>query len=491
MNQDLLKNLNLSVYKIASETELERILDAGLNDLYQSVFAAPPYNEKFTATEVEETFNSYFQSGGNIFVAVDNNGTPVAFVTSVPLKSDFGVASVAKDRVAVDKTAYFAEDGVTTELRQQGISAAMKSLLISACRESGFESLLLRTSAYNYRQISAVNKAGGYTLSGLFQQVTSTRSDGKMTQDTRSFYNFDLTESEAKQNLLTLERVTIVRPGGNDTAIVWDNVPRELQGSLSKRIQSTYPGIEQVMFVEEGKDGLVRGQMAGGEFCGNATRSLGYLVMQGKDGYATLEVSGAKQPMSVKIENGMAQTSLPVKSSLESAQANGDDYIVHLDGISFVITSKSSVLGDRVLSEGNPDKQKEIVLAALQANGFATEYPASGVMVIDRQNDGSFKLEPFVYVRDTGTLYYESGCGSGSTSVGVMVAKESGLPVKNLRITQPSGMDLLVSIDREEESFKGATVNGPIEVLFDGRMHINAPAVKKEISADVPIAQVS
>lgn len=491
MNQDILNNLNLSVYKITTEVQLKKILDEGLNDLYQSAFAGPPYNEKFTAKEVEDTFNSYFQSGANIFVAVDNRGTPVAFVTSVPLQSDFSVASVARNHVTVDKTAYFAEDGVTTELRQQGVSAAMKSLLISACRESGFEALLLRTNAYNYRQISAVNKAGGYTLTGLFQQVTSTRSDGKTTQDTRSFYNFDLTESRAQQNLLTLERVTIVRPGGNDTAIVWDDVPRELQGSLSKRIQATYPGIEQVMFVEEGKDGLVRGQMAGGEFCGNATRSLGYLVMEGKDGYATLEVSGAKQSMSVKVENGMAQTSLPVKSSLESAQASGDNYIVHLDGISFVITSKENVLGNRVLSEENPDKQKEIVLVALQENGFATEFPASGVMVIDKQNDGSFKLEPFVYVRDTGTLYYESGCGSGSTSVGVMVAKESGLPVKNLRITQPSGMDLLVSIDREETSFKSATVNGPIEVLFDGRMHINAPAVKKEIAVDAPTFQVS
>ncbi|MBP9846923.1 MAG: hypothetical protein KBD43_12775 [Saprospiraceae bacterium] len=491
MNQDILKNLNLSVYKISSEEELKGILDGGLNALYQEVFADPPYNEKFTSTEVEETFRAYFQSGANIFVVLNSSEKPVAFVTSVPLKSDFGVAIVAGSRVDVERTAYFAEDGVVSDLRQKGVSAAMKSILISACRESGFEALLLRTSAYNYRQISAVNKAGGYTLSGLFQQVTSTRSDGKMTQDTRFFYNFDLTESNKQQDLLTLERVTIVRPGGNDTAIVWDDVPRELQGSLSKKIQATYPGIEQVMFVEEGKNGLVRGQMAGGEFCGNATRSLGYLIMDGKDGNATLEVSGANQPMSVQIDNGMAKTSLPVKSSLDSAQPDGDDYIVHLDGISFVITSKANTLGDRVLSETNPDKQKEIVLGALKKNGFATDYPASGVMVIDKQDDDSYKLEPFVYVRDTGTLYYESGCGSGSTSVGVMVAKESGLPVKNLRITQPSGMDLLVSIDREANAFKGATVNGPIEILFDGRMHIAAPKTTKEASVSTPTAQVS
>ena len=104
MNQDILKNLNLSVYKISSEEELKGILDGGLNALYQEVFADPPYNEKFTSTEVEETFRAYFQSGANIFVVLNSSEKPVAFVTSVPLKSDFGVAIVAGSRVDVERT---------------------------------------------------------------------------------------------------------------------------------------------------------------------------------------------------------------------------------------------------------------------------------------------------------------------------------------------------------------------------------------------------
>ncbi|OFW86912.1 MAG: hypothetical protein A3B66_07255 [Alphaproteobacteria bacterium RIFCSPHIGHO2_02_FULL_46_13] len=474
MNKEL--QPSVEVRRIETSAELKNVLESGLNDLYQRVFAAPPYNEKFTTDEVIDIFLSYFESGGIIFVAKDDTDKPVAFVTAVPLKSEFNVAALVSKNVDINCSSYFAEDGVAENLRKNGISARMKAILLSACQQEGYESLILRTSVYNYKQISAVNKAGGVVIAGLFQNVSSPRADGTMTQDTRSFYKFDL-DANTASNKTVLERVTIVRPGGNDTAIVWDDIPREEQGTLSKRIQSTYPGIEQVMFVERGQNGLVRGQMAGGEFCGNATRSLGYLVREGRDGQAFLEISGASQPMSVVVESGMAQTSLPVKEDLNSAQPSGDDYIVHLDGISFIITAKDSVLGATILSQQDTEQQKAMALNALREKGLSDRYPASGVMIIDRQSENSFKVEPFVYVRDTGTLYYETGCGSGSTSIGIMVAKESGSSVKNLKITQPSGMDLLVSINRDEEKFESATVNGPIEILFDGRMHIASPEV--------------
>lgn len=472
----------LSTTRVQSHEDLRRALNNGLGALYQRVFAEPPYNESFQEKEAEDIFHAYLQQGGKIFVTINDLGRPVAFVASVPLQADFSVAAAAGGFVNPEQTAYFAEDGVENNLRQMGLSAQLKQMLIAACKADRLETLILRTSIYNYKQISAVNKAGGSVISGLFQQVTSTRSDGTMGQDARSFYTFDL-QSDNPQAVTTLNRVTIVRPGGNDTAIVWDDVARERQGALSKKIQATYPGIEQVMFVERGTNGMTRGQMAGGEFCGNATRSLGYLLKDGKDGEVTLEVSGASQPMRVRIKDGMAETSLPVKESLDSAQKDGNNYIVHLDGISFVITSSQDDMGQKILSAKGEDAQKQVVMAILEKNGFARAYPASGIMVAEAQSDGTFRMEPFVFVRDTGTLYYETGCGSGSTSVGVMVAKETGASVSNLKIRQPSGMDLFVSIDRDSNGFKGATVNGPIEIVFDGRMHIADPIPKKSQEA--------
>jgi len=486
MENNILKDYGLTAYKLTSEQDLQDALEAGLIKLYQDVFADPPYNESFEAEEVKEIFFSYLNSGGHIFVANNETGRPVAFVASAPLKSDFSVAAAVNGQVSLEKTAYFAEDGVEKTLRQKGISAEMKKMLLSSCSADGLETLLLRTSASNYKQISAVNKAGGCVVAGLFQQVTSTRLDGTMEQDARSFYTFDLNTVDPS-TITTLDRVTIARPGGNDTAIVWDQVSREQQGPLSKKIQATYPGIEQVMFVEDAGNGVKRGQMAGGELCGNATRSLGYLLLEGKDGEIALDVSGANEPMTVLVSNGMAQTSLPVKEDLNSAQQDGNNYIVHLDGISFVITSSKDEMGQKILSAQGEDAQKAVVMDILNNNGFAKDYPASGIMVAEPQEDGSFKMEPFVYVRDTGTLYYETGCGSGSTSVGVMVAKETGLPVDKLKITQPSGMDLLVSIDRDSNSFKGALVNGPIEIVFDGRMYIAEPNQKKTLDKKLAV----
>ena len=102
-------------------------------------------------------------------------------------------------------------------------------------------------------------------------------------------------------------------------------------------------------------------------------------------------------------------------------------------------------------------------------DGFLDKYSASGIMIADKNSDGKYRLEPFVYVRDVETLFYETGCGSGSTSIGLLIAKQSGKSISNLKITQPSGMDLIVSVDRDEKLFKSASVDGPIEILFDGR----------------------
>ena len=119
-----------------------------------------------------------------------------------------------------------------------------------------------------------------------------------------------------------LKRVVIVRPGGNDTAIIFDSIPRGEQVELSLRIQKAYPGIEQVMFVERGMQERVRGQMAGGEFCGNTTRSLGFVLRDGKEGMETIEVSGANQPACVFVSGGGAKTSIPLRPGFDSIRKN-------------------------------------------------------------------------------------------------------------------------------------------------------------------------
>ena len=266
-----------------------------------------------------------------------------------------------------------------------------------------------------------------------------------------------------------LDRVTIARPGGNDTAIVWDRVPRGGQQDMARRIQENYPGVEQVMFVEDGP----YGRMTGGEFCGNATRSLGYLLLGRSHGSVTFGVSGASKPVTVVVDDRGARTSIPAYAALDSVQhdpATGA-HRVDIEGISFLVDRTDGVLGKRIAGEMHA--KKRAVLRILEESGLAAEKAASGVILLeDAGENGVDALHPYVYVRDTKTLYYETACGSGTTAAGLVAAKTAGRSVLNRAFRQPSGMDLIVSVERDGTAFLNASVGGPVEIVFDGPMYL-------------------
>ena len=436
------RETGLRIVKIEAQEQLGTFLNAGLAVLYQTVFAGPPYNEKFSTEEVKDIFQEFLDKKGNIFVALNpQDNKPVAFVVSVPLRMEFALAKLVKKNININEAAYFAEDCVAEDYRRNGLSGKMKKLLIETNSIDGLKKLLLRTNQCNYKQISAVNKSGGTVIPGLFNEVVSKRGDGTMITDKRAFYTFDTKtyERDAAQAEV-LERVVIVRPGGNDTALVFDQIPRTEQGPLSLRIQKTYPGIEQVMFVEKGAKENIRGQMAGGEFCGNATRSLGFVLRDGKEGAVTLEVSGANEPAQVFVSDSGAKTSIPLKPDFDAIRKIPEtgEYIVDMDGISFLVTTPDQVTGRKVLSLDDEDERKVLVQKILEEKDLAKR-PASGVLIARKMGGDSYEIDPFVFVRDTGTLYYESGCGSGSTALGAVIALENNKSVEGLAVVQPSG----------------------------------------------------
>ena len=167
---------------------------------------------------------------------------------------------------------------------------------------------------------------------------------------------------------------SIVRPGGNDTAVVWDNVTRQQQAAIASLIQKTYPGIEQVMFVERNPEtGKIRGQMAGGEFCGNATRSLGYLLLNGKEGSIDLEVSGTSQPMTVMVKDGSAQTMIPINKNLSSVVTlDNGEMVVNLEGISHLITCTHQPSAQRMAGCVSDEMRKDMAKQILVENNLAT-----------------------------------------------------------------------------------------------------------------------
>jgi diaminopimelate epimerase len=157
-------------------------------------------------------------------------------------------------------------------------------------------------------------------------------------------------------------------------------------------------------------------------------------------------------------------------NNLDCVQIDKNGYQVIMDGIAFLIIDKSKFptgIG------------KQAALDILNKKGLAMRYPASGLIILDGKSDNKYAIDPYVYVRDTGTLYYETGCGSGTSAVGLMLSKKSGRSLDNIEIQQPSGMILYVSIDRNGREFLSASVNGPIEILSEQSITVSLPSMKQ------------
>lgn len=267
LQQQVEKETGLCIVRIQTEKELNMYLDKGLDALYRDVFGGPPYNEKFTLEEVRDIFRGFIREQGQVYIALDdeNGNKPVAFVTSVPLTSAFNIASAVKGSVKAKNAAYFAEDGVDVNYRRKGISAQMKKLLLAACSVDDLKEVVLRTSANNYAQISAVNKAGGIVIRKAKQEVPRTQTDGSVVIDKNAFYLFD----QFSKTKNTLECVTVVRDAeGRDTAFVndksFDVKSRTLVGKWFDKarenywkndILETYPGIAKVVFNQPAPEG--------------------------------------------------------------------------------------------------------------------------------------------------------------------------------------------------------------------------------------------
>lgn len=85
--------------------------------------------------------------------------------------------------------------------------------------------------------------------------------------------------------------LTILNPGGNITALA-EGIPasRPLRKTINDEVMKVFPEVEQVGFLDRP---IPRLEMAGGEFCGNATRCAAYLLLGGEPGKISLNVSGA------------------------------------------------------------------------------------------------------------------------------------------------------------------------------------------------------
>jgi len=257
----------------------------------------------------------------------------------------------------------------------------------------------------------------------------------------------------------SINEITILRPGGNDTALVplLLELP-EQRKKLNDAIMSAYPNVEQVGFysLQPNKEFDARLIMAGGEFCGNATRSTTLLALGGNSGEIKIKVSGTEQILKAGINSDLTVwAQMPIIKDFSSIQRIDDLTIVSLEGITHVISFL-------------PFTDKET--AKLKANQILENLdlkmtkPAAGVLFLT-ENTSGIKMNPFVWVRDIETFFYETACASGTTAVGLAKSFRENQSLQNLPIIQPSGEVIYVSVEKGPEEFVEAIISGPVQIL--------------------------
>lgn len=258
-------------------------------------------------------------------------------------------------------------------------------------------------------------------------------------------------------------RFDILRPGGNNTALVRGIITDpEKRKKINDQIMKFYPNVEQVGFINlQENPELV---MAGGEFCGNATRSTIWLALNGNAGEIMIQVSGVTSQLRAGItSNGEAYSQMPVYENPEKIQKDSDptNFIVEMEGITHLIRFCADEIKDLSVEDTKKAAMALIIEKKLD------QCPAAGIIYTEKSDEG-WKIIPVVYVRDINTLFYETACGSGTAALGLVLAKQQGKSIKDVSIQQPSGLSIKISVNFNGEKFIDAQISGPITPLQEG-----------------------
>lgn len=251
-------------------------------------------------------------------------------------------------------------------------------------------------------------------------------------------------------------KYTICIPGGNDTALVYgSNYTPSQKKCINDAIMAKHSNVEQVGFIDLNKKPEL--QMAGGEFCGNATRSAANVYLSGNEGNLEIVVNG-KDIINAgvdKMKNAWCEIPLYYGDDMISEQETGI-YIVKMNGMISVVI-QADVATQYLMDKNN---LKKVGMDFIHK--YNLEFSeAVGVMFCE-EIDGVLKINPIVWVKSINTLFYETACGSGTTAVAMVQAYLEGKN-QNLEVIQPSGMSIIANITMENQGISKATISGKVE----------------------------
>ena len=254
-------------------------------------------------------------------------------------------------------------------------------------------------------------------------------------------------------------RYTVIDPTKNITLLVTTPMPRKYYAEIASHLLALEQDAEQVGFLESSDTCDATLQMMGGEFCGNATMSLGAWLCRddavGTDRHLMLAVSGVSTPVSCDISvvrHGYIGTvSMPLPEKIETLTLPFGDGEISLDavflpGICHIIAPNGTV--QRHQAEDALHKWSDIL-----------QMDAVGLLLFD---ETAMHFDPLVYVKATDTAVWERGCGSGSAAIGAWMTKKCDKG-QCLSLKQPGGT-IAVATVWQNDAVTSLTITGTVSI---------------------------
>lgn len=482
----------------------------GFIEVYRAAFSEPPYLEDFPAEWIRrEVWEPNIR---NLLLVAECGGRVIGLgCAQAPGARGLNSSAIGFLRQIPDlpfdpeKTIYISELAVAAEARNGGIGSALTRATLEWGRAGGFENFVLRTAAQGSNSIRLYRRFGAQELRSI-QQVDKAEGGEIATAAKERLYlwgSLQIDQSLKGENMPKLELnlaqclfgpQSIIQdcyPGGNRTYLVYSpQIKREQYAEANTLIMKRYPAFEQGGFIEESENekAVCSLQMAGGEFCGNALRSLAALVAQdflGERRLAAvcryelidrdsgglsfpLEVSGSSRILSAQVVPGDTgfQVRVEIPVQLESGSVmqarlllEGRDIactLVRLEGISQVLLADEDLPFDPDLKRSR-DRLAEAVLQL----GLENE-AAVGLVWVKREG-GLYAIDPVVWVRKVKTCFYETACGSATVALALARAVRDGYAGLKMKVLQPSKSVIQAEVLAEQQG-PAAWLSGPVEI---------------------------
>lgn len=414
--------------------------------VYCAAFGGAPYFEQYTPQEARSILTDILKQKGDLLIG-RQDGQTVSLAAGVPRP---------------DGTYYISELAVRPESQNKGIGRTMLAAQLEAAEARRPRRIDLRTSVRNDRARALYREAGFREAIGT-TVVASQRQDGSLAIDERLYmYRPPISAGERRSKI---EKIAIAYPSGNTTAVVFDQFLGDDRKALNNKVMSGWKKrspsgteVEQCCFVTTPRNSraLARVEMFGGEFCGNATRSVAYLLTGGQDYKGLIEVSGAPNPLEFEVKNGVVSVEMPLPRREQLATTVEEGTLVQLDGIAQLVVTDADLR--------KTESPRDLLKQLLKQNKYKLkDEPCVGVSYYDQT---SGKAEFCVWVKAVNTTFDETACGSGTSAIGIAAATQAKGSVK-LAVVQPSGESIVT-----EATFRGkvtkSTIAGRVNVLYEG-----------------------